>query len=76
MYSGKEIVTVGETDFSVSYKDQEATLPLVIVSGTGPSLLGCNWLSTLRLDWLEVYQNCTLLHVALPVVGDISRSVC
>ena len=27
------------------------TLPLLVVSGQGPSLLGQNWLLKLQLDW-------------------------
>ena len=54
MYSGEAIATLGEADVVVSYKDQQATLPLVVVAGTGPSLLGRNWLTTIRLDWKSI----------------------
>lgn len=74
-YSGEEIVTVGEPDVSVSYKDQEAILPLVVVSGTGPSLLGRNWLSTLRLDWKSIRTvHCsTLLSQLLETYQEVFR---
>ena len=29
-------------------------LPLLVVEGSGPSLLGQNWLSSLRLNWKEL----------------------
>ena len=38
----------------VSYGEQRETFPLVVVAGTGPTLLGCNWLSTIRLDWKSI----------------------
>ena len=34
---------------------QTATLPLVIVKGEGPTLLGRNWSSQIRLNWSKVY---------------------
>ena len=36
---------VGSTDVQVSYEDQTAQLPLVVVKGAGPALLGRNWIS-------------------------------
>ena len=41
---------------------ETAVLPLLIVEKEGPSLLGRNWLNTLRLDWSQahhaVYTTC------------------
>ena len=54
-YSGEPIRVAGEVTVTVSYKQQQAKVPLVIVKGDGPSLLGCNWLEQLRLDWNEIY---------------------
>ena len=31
-------------------------LPLMVVPGNGPSLLGRNWLSTLQLDWSAIHH--------------------
>ena len=39
-YSGECIPVVGSVDVCVSYKGQKITLPLVIVRGVGPRLLG------------------------------------
>ena len=50
-YTGEEIKIVGQTTVEVSYKDQVKKLGLLVVAGTGPSLLGRNWLSQLvRLE--------------------------
>ena len=53
-YSGQPITAVGEVDVAVSYKSQQASLPLIVVAGSGPSLLGRNWLSSIRLDWKSI----------------------
>ena len=37
---------------------EEARLPLLVVEGTGPNLLGRDWLSRLRLlDWKKILYN-------------------
>ena len=51
-YTGEPMTTVGETTIRVSYRDQgPKTLTLVVVEGTGSSLLGRNWLHRITLDW-------------------------
>ena len=49
-YTGEEIKVVGQTTIEVSHKDQAKKLGLLVIAGTGPSLLGHNWLSQLQLD--------------------------
>ena len=46
-YSGELIPVLG---VKVDYKGQIETLPKI---GTGPSLLGCDWLLAFKLDWHE-----------------------
>ena len=36
---------------SVEVLNQHAVLPFLVVKGSGPSLLGWNWLTELKLDW-------------------------
>ena len=40
---------LGSTNVKVEYKSQMETLPLIRVAGTGPSLLGCDWLLAIKL---------------------------
>ena len=54
-YSGESVPVVGTADVSVKYGSQIATLPLLVVKGEGPSLLGRNWLSELKLKWQEIF---------------------
>ena len=49
-YSKEPIPVVGATQVHVAYEGQTATLPLVVVKEKGPTLLGRNWLSKIRLN--------------------------
>ena len=54
-YTGTEIPVVGELTVRVRHQDQQLELPLVIVAGSGPSLLSRDWLSQMRLDWQSMF---------------------
>ena len=49
---------LGSVRGTVKDNQQEAKLPLLVVGGDGPSLLGCNWpwLSEIRLDWKRIFS--------------------
>lgn len=53
---------LGEIKMKVHQGGNEARLPLLVVEGCGPSLLGRNWLAQLQLDWKEIH---TLHQTAL-----------
>ena len=54
-YTGEEMKIIGEVDVKVKYLDQQLQeLPLVVVRGSGPSLLGRNWLRNVTLDWNNI----------------------
>ena len=50
---------VGSTDVQVVYQGQIAVLPLVIVKGDGPTLLGRNWLTKIK-DKIHYIQSLQL----------------
>ena len=54
MYTEEPIKVLGTITVYVCYKEQK--LPLLVVAGHGPSLLGRDWLAQLKLDWQELYQ--------------------
>ena len=39
---------------NVAYEGQTEILPLVVVKGEGPTLLGRNWLSKIKLNWSQI----------------------
>ena len=54
-YTGQCVKIKGIVDVKVEGKKGEChTLPLMVVPGNGPSLLGRNWLSMLQLDWTRI----------------------
>ena len=50
-YTGESIKIIGAIDVEVVYNDQHKQLNLLVVEGEGPSLLGRDWLSQIKLDW-------------------------
>lgn len=46
----------GSLDVVVSYEGIEYHLPLLVVKGKGPALLGRNWLEEIRLNWHMIMQ--------------------
>lgn len=53
-YSGECLPVLGELDVQVEYEQQKRGLVLIVVAGTGPSLLGRNWLEHIQLNWREI----------------------
>ena len=47
------------------YNGQSRELPLEVVAGGGPTLLGRDWMSQIRLDWGQIHQvhNASLLSI-------------
>lgn len=63
---------MGNTDVQIVYRGQTATLPLVVVKGDGPTLLGRNWLTKIKLKWEEIHYTTTLgLYDLLNQYGEI-----
>ena len=54
-YTGEEISVLGSISVTAKSENCTSTLPLLVVEGNGPSLMGRNWLTELRLDWKTVY---------------------
>ena len=53
-YTGEKIDVRGSAAVCVEYLDQKEQLELLVVAGTGPSLLGRDWLLKLRLNWSSI----------------------
>ena len=53
-YLGETITVAGQVQVEVRYGEQQETLPLVVVEGSGPCLFGRQWLSKIRLNWQSI----------------------
>ena len=60
-YSGQQLVVLGTLVVNVEYETQQVARSLIVVKGSGPSLMGRDWLAEISLDWksLSVYQTST-----------------
>ena len=55
-YTKVPIPVIGCCIVNVGYEGQSAEMPLVIVAGTGPALLGRDWLGQIRLNWHQIHH--------------------
>ena len=55
-YTREVIRPLGRVIVDVEHAGQSASLSAIIVPGTGPNLLGRDWLADLKLDWAAVRQ--------------------
>ena len=55
-YTGEVITPVGQANVHVKYEDQEKVLTVIVTPGSGPSLLGQNWLHHIRLNWKQIFN--------------------
>ena len=53
-YTGEPLQTIGTCDVEIIHKKLQYTLPLLVVQGQGPSLIGRDWLSVIQLDWHNI----------------------
>ena len=49
-YTSEAVSVVGEITVQVKYRGQVKSLSLIVVKGSGPALLGRNWLQEIRLN--------------------------
>ena len=54
-YSGESIPVLGSVDVTVTYKTQCHKVTLIVVKGSGITLMGRNWLQVFNLDWQEIF---------------------
>ena len=59
------------TKIPVRYQSEVVELPLVIVSGDTPALLGRNWMEMMKLDWSSI--RAVTLETGIASVGEIVK---
>ena len=53
-YTAQTISVEGQADVAVQYGTFAGTLQMYVVKEKGPTLLGCDWLSYIRLNWADI----------------------
>ena len=53
-YLGEALPVVGSVVVHVEYDGQKADLPLIVIKGKGPTLLGRTWLKQILLNWPSI----------------------
>ena len=56
-YTGEKISVVGCLHVKVECNSRVKTLPLYVLPGKGPTLLGRNWLLSVQIDWSKLAVN-------------------
>ena len=54
LYTGEPLPVIGMLDVEVICRLQQASLPLIVVQGKGPSLFKRNWMEVIRLNWSNI----------------------
>ena len=58
-YTSESVAVVGKITLQVKYQSQVKSLLLVVVKGSGPALLGRNWLQEIWLNWHQIVYTVT-----------------
>ena len=72
-YTGEPVPVLGKLMVKVEKDEAILTLPLLVVKGSGMTLMGRDWLQKLKLDWKNIFN----LHptLSLQQVLDCHKSV-
>jgi len=64
-YTKEQIPVLGSCLVLVSHNGKTFTLPVIVVPGNGPNLLGRDWLTHLKLDWRTIFSTTqtTVSHI-------------
>ena len=55
-YTGEKVPLLGTVNTTIKYQDQTTTLPVLIVKGQGPNIIGRDSITALKLKWSSVHQ--------------------
>ena len=74
-YTGQNLRVLGQLTVDVQYEQQRNSLPLLVVTGQGPPLLGRNWLAHIRLNWQQVRLSINTLSTDIDQLLDKYKDV-
>ena len=53
-YTEQKLTVLGEVLVHLEHRKQKQQMPLIVVNGKGLTLLGCDWLKSMQLDWRKI----------------------
>ena len=53
-YTAEAVEVVGQCDVMATYEHQSIELSLLVVSGSGPSLIGRDWMAKIQFNWFDI----------------------
>ena len=75
-YSGEKLEVKGTAMCKVEYNGKTYKLPVVVLAGNGPILLGRSWLYHIPLQWTKLFLQCfTHQSTCRQFVTKVSRSL-
>ena len=73
-YTGTPLKVLGIMQATVCYSQQSASLPLLVIAGTGASLMGRNWLEKIILNWNSIHKvNSDKLQTVLTQYSEVFK---
>ena len=54
-YTGENLSTLGSIRVTATCNNQTKTLPILVITGNGPNLMGRDWLAKFQLDWQNIF---------------------
>jgi len=74
-HTGTPLKVLGSMNATVCYEQQAVKLPLLVVAGAGASLLGCNGLEKIMLNWKAIHNvNLDQLQTVLNQYSEVFKS--
>ena len=74
-YTGEIVSPQGVGEVNVVYQDQQSQLPITVVDGNVPNLLGRDWLGKLKLKWEELFPLERRVNVLEDIQGPVAAVV-
>ena len=74
MYTDTPLQVLGIMHATVGYGQQSVTLPLLVIKGTGASLIGRSWLGKIILNWNNIHKvNSDQLQTVLTQYSEVFK---
>jgi len=55
-YTGETLSILGSIEVTATCNKQTNRVPLLVIKGNRPNLMGCDWLAKFQLDWQNIYR--------------------